>query len=544
MSAASQFARLVIQIDSLQEGFDLLSRASTVKDMGARLFRLVRGSLTTVEGHILFRHHGEKSWQTLHGKGAPSQDDFHGIGDVGEFSIEVRKDHVHPLLALQPLLDGSCLAVALGRKLASRSPYTEQDRISLRILLQLFANAYQAYLQHQREKQLVFSLNHRVLQLNSLIDTGIALSRTRAESALYRVALERAAALTNASQGSVKIAAGRSIVETVMFPAGTRTQRRVPEDHRIRTSFKFAGHRYTFTLSGKESRRGPVAFEETDHLLLDSLVRQVHAVLENHHLQAQEIEKQKIERDIAVAASIQQRILPESLPAMPGYSLFGVNIPTKLVGGDYYDCVSLSDGRYALVMADVAGKGVPAALLVSSFHAYLSAYLESSVSLIDLARRLNTVIYRASTEERYITAILALFNPATGEIESLNAGHTPMYLLRADGAFLELGNGGLALGMMDMEFPYETDTAVLGKGDRLLLFTDGVSEAMNAAGKLYDTDGALRDFMEHHQPADSETFITELLADIQRFVGAAPQADDITALYLMRRPVDFQDGSL
>jgi sigma-B regulation protein RsbU (phosphoserine phosphatase) len=221
---------------------------------------------------------------------------------------------------------------------------------------------------------------------------------------------------------------------------------------------------------------------------------------------------------------------------IPHYDLSGINIPTKLVGGDYYDCIPLADGRYALVMADVAGKGVPAALLVSSFHAYLSAYLESSVSLVDLTKRLNTVIYRASTEERYITAILALFNPVTGELESTNAGHTPMYLLRDGGAFHELGKGGLALGMMDMEFPYETDSVVLGRGDRLLLFTDGVSEAMNAAGTLYDGDGALREFVLRHRPDRSETFIHGLIADIQQFVGSAPQADDITALYLIRRP--------
>ena len=534
MGSASHFDRLIVQIDSLQEGFDLLSRAPNVKDLGARLFRLLRGSLTTVEGHIYLRRRGENSWQILHGKGAVPEDDLQGVGDVREFSIDVRKNSDVPLLALQPLLDGSTLAVALGRKLASRSPYTEEDRISLRIFLQLFANAYQAYLHRLQEKQLVFSLNHRVLQLNSLIDTGIVLSKTHQENTLYRVALERAAALTNASQGSVRIAAGRSVVERLSFPEGARPPRGVPAGHRVRASFKFLGRTYTFELTGKESRQGRVPFEETDRLLLESLARQVHATLEIHHLHAQEIERQKIERDIAVAASIQQRILPKSLPAIEGYDLYGINIPTKLVGGDYYDCIPLNDGRYALVMADVAGKGVPAALLVSSFHAYLSAFLENSVSLVDLTRRLNTVIYRASTEERYITAVLALFNPATGELESTNAGHTPMYLLRGDDSFHELGNGGLAIGMMDMEFPYETDRVVLERGDRLLLFTDGVTEAMNAAGALYDTDSSLREFVLSNRPGRSETFVQDLIGDIQRFVGSAPQADDITAMYLMR----------
>lgn len=534
MASIPHVDRLVVQIDSLQEGFDLLSRSPGVKEMGARLFRLLRGALTTVEGSVSFRPSGETRWQILHGRGAAPPDALEGVGVIREFSVDLRHDSDRPLRVFQPLADGSALAVELGRKLAPRSPYAEEDHLSLRIILQLFANAYQAYLHRLKEKQLLFSLNHRVLQLNSLIDTGIALSRTHQEAALYRMALERAAALTNASRGSVRITAGRTVVERLSFPEGARSPRGIPAGHRVRASFRFSGRTYTFELTDKESRQGSVPFEETDRLLLESLARQVHAALESQYLHAQEIERQKIERDIAVAASIQQRILPKSLPAIEGYDLHGVNIPTKLVGGDYYDCIPLHDGRYALVMADVAGKGVPAALLVSSFHAYLSAFLETSISLLDLTRRLNTVIYRASTEERYITAILALFNPVTGELESTNAGHTPMYLLRSDSSFHELGNGGLAIGMMDMEFPYETDRVVLERGDRLLLFTDGVSEAMNASGALYDSDGTLARFVRNHRPGNSGEFIQGLIGDIQQFVGPAPQADDITALYMMR----------
>lgn len=526
--------RLAIHIDSLQEGFELLSQAPTVKEMSRRLFHVLRGNLTAVQGHIFFRPSGEPAWQKLYGRGTAGLDDIEAVGAVASFSVRTPTGGDLPLLALQPLLDGSSLAVFFGRRLARRSSYTEQDRISLRMFLQLFANAYQAYLQRRKEKELIFSLNHRLLQLNSLIDTGIALSRLSREHSLHQIALQRAAALTNAARGSVKISAGRKVLERIVFPEGSRTRARVPPDRRIRASFRFLDHLYMFELAEKESRKGMCPFEETDRLLLESLARQVHAVLEIHHFHAQEVERQKMERELAVAASIQQRILPASLPRIDGYDLHGVNIPTKHVGGDYYDCIPLRDGRYMLVMADVAGKGVPAALLVSSFHASLSAFLETSVSLVELVQRLNTVIYRASTEERYITAVVAIVDPATGEMESTNAGHTPMYLLRHSGAFEELGNGGLAMGMMDLELPYETDRVVLDRGDRLLLFTDGVTEAMNAAGALYDEGGSLRAFMAQTRPERSELFIQALLDDIRRFVGPAPQADDITAMYLMR----------
>jgi sigma-B regulation protein RsbU (phosphoserine phosphatase) len=267
---------------------------------------------------------------------------------------------------------------------------------------------------------------------------------------------------------------------------------------------------------------------------LDALARQVHASLENRYLLQQMLEKQKIEQDIAVAASIQQRILPESLPAIEGYDIHGVNIPSKSVGGDYYDCIPLPDGRFALVIADVAGKGVPAALLVSSFHAYLTAYLEASIPLVELARRLNRVISRASTEDKFITAYLALLTPGTGTIESVNAGHNPVYLRRADGSLLELTQGGIPLGMLDMDFPYQSETLTLEKGERLLLYTDGIPEATNGQQRLYEEDFPLKEYVCGRVPPRAETFIQELIADVKKFTGAAPQNDDITALYLVK----------
>jgi phosphoserine phosphatase RsbU/P len=530
----STLDRLVVQIDSLQEGFDILSRAGTAKEMGSRLFRLLRGGIGTVEGCVALRRDAEGPWEILHGRGTPPAEILPGTAAVTEVVIEPCADPRFPLRAVQPLLDGSSLAVVLGRKLAAGERYSHEDRITLRILLQLFASAWLAFVQRGREKHLVFSLNQRMLQLTGLIDTGIELSRTHEASKLHRLALERAAAVTNASQGSVRISEGRTTIERLTFPEGATRARGVPDDHRIRASFRFQGRTYTFELTGKESRSGTVAFEETDRLLLTSLTRQVHAVLETNHLHTQELERQKIERDIAVAASIQQRILPRALPAIEGYELAGINIPTRFVGGDYYDCLPLGDGRFALVIADVAGKGVPAALLVSSFHASLAAYLESTPSPVTLARRLNTAIYRASTEERYITAILAIFDPSSGSLETTNAGHTPLYLHRRNGDFEELNNGGLALGMMDMEFPYGTDRITLDRGDRLLLFTDGVSEAMDARGRLYDTDGRLRGFMTSQAAGSAAGLIAALIGDIRGFAGAAPQADDITAMALVR----------
>ena len=235
-----------------------------------------------------------------------------------------------------------------------------------------------------------------------------------------------------------------------------------------------------------------------------------------------------------VAASIQQKIIPKALPEIPGYDIAGINIPSKSVGGDYYDCILLPNGTYALVIADVAGKGMPAALLVSSLHAYLSAYLESSMTLPELGKRLNTVIGQASTDDKFITAIIAILHPKTGELESLNAGHNPAYILKADNTVKDLTEGGLPLGMVDMGLPFESERITLSKGDRLFFYTDGITEAEDGKGGFYEDVKTLRQFAEQHKPKKAASFISDLITDIKKFTGSAPQSDDITALYLHR----------
>jgi serine phosphatase RsbU (regulator of sigma subunit) len=523
--------RLSIQIDSLQEGFEILSRASTLKEMAKHFYHLLRGNLVTSDITIHRAAKPSAPWELLHGKG---ENGATYLGDVPATFMLKSFGGKNPKLAVaQPLPDGSCVGAVLGKKLDGAA-YSALDKISLQIFLQLFANAYQALLQHRKEKDLIFSLNHRLLQLNSLIDTGIEVTRPRKGMSPPTLALERAASLTNASWGTFKKTIAGETVETLMFPAGTKQHRIKDKSHRIHAGFTFHDATYTFNLYEKESRAGTVPFDETDKMLLAAVSRQVHAVIESQFLHREELEKQKIEQDISVAAAIQKRILPATLPSIHGYDLSGVNIPTKSVGGDYYDCIPLANGMYALIMADVAGKGVPAALLVSSFHAYIAAYLEFEFSLLVLAQKLNGAIHRASTPERYITGIVGLLNPATGELETINAGHNPMYVHRADNTIEEFANGGIAFGMLDLEFPYQSDRIVIQPGERVLLYTDGVPEAMNSEGRQYDTHDTMKRFMIANRPDSAEHFIRSLMNDVTAFTGSAPQSDDITAMYLLR----------
>lgn len=524
--------RLALQVGSLEESFEALTGASNVKDLARRFFHILSGNLVTTNIGVYYKATPHSVWEKLYGKEGEA-----GEAELGDapkaFTVKSFCGKVPKVVAVHPLSDRSSIGIVLGRRLGG-SAYSSLEQLSLHIFLQMFAAAYHVHLQQRKEKALIFSLNHRLLQLNSLIDTGIEMTRGKKCGAPQALALERAASLTNASWGMFRRKAGKTVAETLAFPDGAHIRKPSAKAHHIRSRFTFRGSTFIFDLYEKESRNGTVPFDETDQLLLDAVAQQVHAVVESAFLQQQELERQKIERDIALAASIQQRILPTVLPRIAGYDIVGANIPTKAVGGDYFDCLPLGDGRMALVIADVAGKGIPAALLVSSFHAYLTAFLDQTGTLVELAQRLNRAIHHASTAERYITALIGILDPASGMLHSINAGHNPAYVLRNDGTLLELSKGGIAFGMIDMDFPYEQDTLRLEHGERVLFYTDGVTEAMDRAGQFYDHDDALRTFFMNTKPDRAEEFVHALLADVARFTVAALQSDDITAMYLLR----------
>ncbi|TSA21894.1 serine/threonine-protein phosphatase [bacterium] len=531
----TQEDQLSFQIETLQNGFKKISAAATLADLAKQSVRVLRRLFRKSKIDLAYRPQNSVEWQLLVDGKANGLDRLLDVPGGRKLAACTLRTSSTGMCAANPMGDKSAVGVTL-QGASSRTQFSDDDAALLRVFLHLFETAYQGLLHRQNEKALVFSLNHRVLQLNSLIDTGIEVSKLDQGTSLQQLALERAASLTNASKGLVRVKEGDRTVEESFFPDQLQVQASAEERHTIATSFTFANRAYTFELFEKESRRGIIPFEDTDQMLLDALARQVHASLENRFLLEKALENQRFEQDMAVAAAIQKKIIPEKLPALAGYDLAGVNIPSKSVGGDYYDCIPLANGSYALVIADVSGKGVPAALLVSSLHAYLSAYLEAGIPLSRLVQRLNKVIWRASTDDKFITAFFGILFPDTGELEVLNAGHNPAYLLRQDGTVQEFGAAGLPLGMLDMDFPYQSERVTVGKGERLLLYTDGITEASDEREEFYDIHAPLRDFFLQHKPEKAESFIAQLIGDIRRFTGSAPQSDDITALYLRRLP--------
>jgi HAMP domain-containing protein len=247
-----------------------------------------------------------------------------------------------------------------------------------------------------------------------------------------------------------------------------------------------------------------------------------------------EIENERIEGELELARQIQDRLLPVELPTIPRCELAGRSLPARQVGGDYFDALHLSGDRVALVIADVSGKGVPAALLMSSFRAsLLSADIDREGPALTLAR-VNAFLHNSVEPGRFVTAFLAVLHTATGRLVYSNAGHNPPMLLRrgAEDPHL-LRHGGLVLGLFGTTVYQQAETVML-PGDLLALYTDGVSEAMDEDERFYGEERFL-DLLRRNRTEPCREILRETLEEVRTFSGGAGQTDDVTVLVVRRR---------
>lgn len=524
--------KLSLQAESFQEGFEILSKSVGLVEMVENFLHLLRGNFLISEIHAFHKIKADFKWKCISTKQESDQNHLNYLADSDGFTIKYFEKEKFDVSIFLPLADQTFLGILVGHKM-DKSEFNDLDKITLQILLQIFDAAYRSFLNQKRVKGLIFELNEKVVQLNNLIDTVIEVSRYDKRNILFDLALERVAPLTNASAALLEISKDNKVERQYSFPPNLSAKDVLSAKFRLESTFKFEDLLYKFTLADKESRRGVTDFNELDKLLLDAITRQVHASIENEYLNSQAIEKEKIEQEINVAASIQQRILPTELPKIEGYDLAGINIPSKEVGGDYYNCLDLGNGKYALIIADVAGKGIGAALLVSTLDAALYSYLEFDILLSEMSDRLNKLIYKSSPSDKFITFFVAVLDTKTSELDIVNAGHNPIFLIRKDGTIENIDASGVGLGMFDFGIPYEGQKLIMNSGDKLFLYTDGIPEAMNEIEEEY-SDEKMMSFLKMHSEKASSDFINSLVQDVNAYVGKAQQSDDITAMILKR----------
>jgi len=279
-------------------------------------------------------------------------------------------------------------------------------------------------------------------------------------------------------------------------------------------------------------RINKLEYTEDDIEFLSTLCNQAIISLENARLFDETIEKQRMEDELNIAREIQTRLFPETFPVLDSYEIMGYNIPSREVGGDYFDCIRLDDNRIALAIGDVSGKGAPASLLMSNLHAGLHTLIMTKTDITMILSKLNNLIQAHTTYDKFITFFYAEINILDRTITYSNAGHNPPFLFRKDGSNLTLDKGGLILGMMPNAL-YETETLQLLAGDFLLMFTDGVTEAMNSLEEEFD-EWRLLNILKYAVKNNLKIndLINKVICEVRDFSQGLPQADDITMLGL------------
>lgn len=239
-----------------------------------------------------------------------------------------------------------------------------------------------------------------------------------------------------------------------------------------------------------------------------------------------ELEQERLEEELRLAREIQNRLLPAKPPVVAGLDLAGLSLPAREVGGDYFDFLPLKNGKLAFTVADVSGKGAPAALLMSAFRASLRSQDLERLGPAEALQRVNRFIHSSVDPGKFITAFLGVLDPISGELKYANAGHDAPFLLRPDGTLESLETGGLVLGVMP-EAPYTEGTAHLAAETMLAVFTDGVTEAQDPAGDFFELEGVATVLRASLGRSCAET-IQCVVSEIERFAGSGPQGDDIT----------------
>lgn len=239
-----------------------------------------------------------------------------------------------------------------------------------------------------------------------------------------------------------------------------------------------------------------------------------------------------LKNDLEIARGIQMAMLPSDTVTVPGVDVFGMSKPANTVGGDFYDIRPLANGRLLIAVGDVAGKGSPAALLMALFLAMERVLLDELTDLVPLVTRLNSQIVRQAPGTRFITFFAGSFDPATGQLEYVNAGHPPALIRRADGSWTSLQEGGMALGLFEGA-AYVLGTATIGPDDIFAAYSDGITEAEHPERGYFEEAGLERSLTDARAlpAADICRFVFDA---VRTFTDEGKLGDDLTILVMRR----------
>jgi predicted ATPase/serine phosphatase RsbU (regulator of sigma subunit) len=267
--------------------------------------------------------------------------------------------------------------------------------------------------------------------------------------------------------------------------------------------------------------------------ILTLLSSQIAVSMENARLHEQGRELARMQEEFRLAAKIQQELLPQHAPTVRGYSLRGLNIPAQAVGGDYFDFIRIDDHHLAVCIGDVSGKGLPASLLMANLQATLRGQTLLHTSPAACLKRANRLLHESTNPEKFATLFYGILDTSLHRLDYCNAGHEFPLLVHPNGEYVQLDKGGIGLGMLE-EFDYEEASLDVSPGDLLLLYTDGVTEAMNHREELFGKERLLPLALQTRGGSAAEA-LEAVVAAVRAHSGDAPQSDDITLVAVRRQ---------
>ncbi len=272
-------------------------------------------------------------------------------------------------------------------------------------------------------------------------------------------------------------------------------------------------------------------FTSQDESFIEDLSIHAASAIENARLYEQERQKIAMEKEMSAAWEVQKLLFPEKTPQRDNYKIAALNIPARQTSGDLYDFVELDGGRVVTALGDVSGKGLPASILMANLQSVMRDLPYHNASPSYCVSRFNNIIHRSSSSGKFITLFFGVLDPEKNSYSYSNAGHEHPYLFRDDRTD-RLSSGGLPLGVMP-ESPYDEDEVSLNPGDTLLLFTDGISDAINKNDENY-SEKRLVERVSELKDQEPKQIIDQVLEEVQNFIGEAPQFDDLTMMIIQR----------
>lgn len=421
-------------------------------------------------------------------------------------------------------------------------------------LILALSSALRAAVLRGRLKQQSFAINYRGVELEALYDVGLAIASMLNLGQLGEEILLRAVSLLDARRGALYLRSGDRYLLDHTFGGDARPD--LPfEDPQIEALLEgqlqadqdlLPGARHLMGLpigtdgrpqgllivADKESRQGVGPFPMADRRTLSLFANQAAIALETAYLHQQALEKERLERELDLAADIQRRLLPTVFPRMDGFEVTGWSRPARHVGGDYYDFLRVRDDRVAAVLADVSGKGLPAALMVSTVHSALRLLIDQADVGPELVSRLNHHIAESSAPNKFITLLVAEIDPCRAAVRYVNAGHNPALLIGQGGVIKELESGGLPLGLFDSG-AYQEGRLDLGIGDLVCIYSDGITESTSRRDEEFGVE-RLVDLLRSTRDKPLSEIIGALNSAVTDFEDGLDQGDDQT-LVLLRR---------